>query len=167
MERVAERIEHLETVRDEMEENTARLPDGTAVFQNNQIQSESARRASDRRLQRERISSAPDGPKSVEFAKWRANQEYIDAPYHGATSTQRKNARPKNPRNALDNSYIFNSNNKNRRIGVDNLSNEFVVFGRTRENIWHGHTRSWDELTNPMQAKLRSEKIVTKNGKIK
>lgn len=34
LERVAERIEHLETVRDEMEENTAHLPDGTAVFQN-------------------------------------------------------------------------------------------------------------------------------------
>lgn len=58
------------------------------------------------------------------------------------------------------------SENSTRRIGVDYDANEFVIFDETRNGIFHGHSRSWEELNSTMQAVLRKQGLVTKKGKI-
>lgn len=60
-------------------------------------------------------------------------------------------------------------NNTNRRIGISD--NEFVVLDQTSggvfpDGIFHGHVRSWEELTSKMQSVLRKAGLVTKGGKI-
>ena len=60
-------------------------------------------------------------------------------------------------------------NNTNRRIGIS--EGEFVVLDQTSggafpSGVFHGHVRSWGELTSRMQAVLRKAGLVTKGGKI-
>ncbi len=109
----------------------------------------------------------PSGPKSSEFAAWRARQRYEDAPYHGSGNSV-KSPKPTNPHGAFSNSFSIGENTT-RRIGVDKTSGEFVVFDQTGKGAatWHGHTRKWSELSNQMQSALRKAGVVTAKGKIK
>lgn len=54
-----------------------------------------------------------------------------------------------------------------RRVGISN--NEFVVFDQTQTGEYHGHVRSWRELTRAMQDALEDAglvRVVNNKGKI-
>lgn len=91
------------------------------------------------------------------------NGVYENADYHTQNDTGIKNRAPSDGQAALDNSLPIGPNT-NRRIGISN--GEFVVLDNTIGDIFHGHVRSWDELTQIMQAVLRKAGLVTKKGKI-
>jgi filamentous hemagglutinin len=53
-----------------------------------------------------------------------------------------------------------------RRVGVDPASGEIVVFDEHLPGRFHGHVRSWEELTPAMQHALEQAGLVTKRGRI-
>ena len=95
-----------------------------------------------------------------------SNRTFVNNPKHGKTKRGQANPTPTNPQRALDNSIEL-SPNTNRRISVDKETGEYIIFDEHRPNEFHGHTRSWDELTPKMKAALRKAGLVTKKGKIK
>ncbi|WP_204343380.1 polymorphic toxin-type HINT domain-containing protein [Paenibacillus elgii] len=90
--------------------------------------------------------------------------KFENADYHGETNNGVKNKAPNDGQTALDNSLSIGPNT-DRRIGISD--GEFVVLDRTSEGLYHGHVRSWGELTPTMQAILRKAGLVNKKGKIK
>ena len=80
------------------------------------------------------------------------------------TTTSKKNKAPNMGQEALDNSVPIGSNTT-RRVGISD--GEIVVFDETTKGIFHGHVRSWNELTESMKAALRKSGMVNKKGKIK
>lgn len=74
-----------------------------------------------------------------------------------------KSKAPKNGQAALNNSLSLGPTTS-RRIGISN--GEIVVLNRTREGVWHGHVRSWGELTPEMKRTLIKAGWVNKKGKI-
>lgn len=75
----------------------------------------------------------------------------------------RKNKAPKDGQTALDNSIPI-GNNTTRRVGISN--GEFVVLDEITKGVFHGHVRSWDELSSKMKAELIKAGMVNKKGKI-
>lgn len=63
----------------------------------------------------------------------------------------------------MDNSVAI-SPNTTRRVGISD--GEIVVFDETTSGIFHGHVRSWNELSETMKAALRKAGMVNKKGKI-
>ena len=63
----------------------------------------------------------------------------------------------------MDNSIPIGPNTT-RRVGISD--NEIVVFDETLNGIFHGHVRSWSELSETMKAVLRKAGMVNKKGKI-
>nr|WP_237178999.1 polymorphic toxin-type HINT domain-containing protein [Paenibacillus sp. MMS18-CY102] len=92
------------------------------------------------------------------------NGTFENAPYHGTTNNGMKNKAPNDGQTALDNSLSIGPNT-DRRIGISD--GEFVVLDKTSDGIYHGHVRSWSELTPTMQSILRKEGLVDKKGNIK
>jgi hypothetical protein len=86
---------------------------------------------------------------------------------HGTTSRAGGyiSAAPRNGQAALDTSVRI-SENTTRRVGIDYASGEFVVFDETRAGIFHGHVRTWEQLTQAMQNALREAGLATARGKI-
>lgn len=56
------------------------------------------------------------------------------------------------------------SENTTRRVGVSN--GEIVVLDETGNGIFHGHVRSWDDLTNQMKIALIKGGLVVRKGNI-
>lgn len=77
-------------------------------------------------------------------------------------------AQPTNGRLALDQSVQL-SETTTRRIGVDKVSGEIVLFDETHPGkcIFHGHVRTWDELTNKMQSALYKAGLTDLKGRIR
>ena len=92
--------------------------------------------------------------------------EFEPNPKHGATARGKASAEPKNPQEALDTSIDI-SENSARRVGIDYETGEFAVFDQHLPNRYHGHVRSWSELSPKMRAALREAGMVTKKGKIR
>ena len=92
------------------------------------------------------------------------NGIYEKASYHGVKNNGRKNKAPNNGQEALDNSIPI-SENTTRRIGISD--GEFVVLDETTKGVFHGHVRSWNELSEKMKAVLIKAGKVNKKGKIK
>jgi filamentous hemagglutinin len=90
---------------------------------------------------------------------------YEKAPYHGTTGNSIKSKAPKNGQATLNTSVEIKATTS-RRVGVDPSTGEYVVFDETQEGVFHGHVRSWNELTSQMQNALRNAGFVNKNGKI-
>lgn len=65
----------------------------------------------------------------------------------------------------LDKLFSLNKNTA-RRIGVDAEDDEFVVFDKTSDGVFHGHVRPWEGLTDQMQRLLIRAGKVTSKGKI-
>lgn len=63
----------------------------------------------------------------------------------------------------MDNSVEIGPNTT-RRVGISD--GEIVVFDETTSGIFHGHVRSWNELSETMKAALRKAGMVNKRGKI-
>lgn len=88
---------------------------------------------------------------------------YEKADYHGTTNSGRKNKAPINGQAALDN-LVSIKDTTTRRIGISD--GEIVVFDETTKGVFHGHVRSWNELTDVMKNALRKADMVNKKGKI-
>jgi len=91
---------------------------------------------------------------------------YESNPKHGKNKRGNANPEPTNPQKALEDSIEL-PGNTSRRIAIDKQAEEFVVFDEHMPNKFHGHTRTWKELDQTMQATLRKEGMVSKKGKIK
>lgn len=89
------------------------------------------------------------------------------SPKHGRTQRGNAAPEPSNPQSTLEDSISFNPNTT-RRVGVDYRTGEFAVFDETfnGSGIYHGHVRTWNELTQQMQSALRRAGLVTSKGKI-
>ncbi len=89
------------------------------------------------------------------------------SPKHGRNQRGNAAPEPSNPQRTLEESISFNPNTT-RRVGVDYRSGEFAVFDETfnGSGIYHGHVRTWNELTQQMQSALRRAGLVTNKGKI-
>lgn len=115
-------------------------------------------------------SLPPNGPEGPD-EDWLQSQRYRDANYHGrlAQAGPRgvKSPAPRDGAAALRNSFRI-SGSAPRRIGVDVANREFVVLDRTAkgQNLWHGHVRSWDGLTQQMRNVLIRNRITNARGKI-
>jgi len=88
---------------------------------------------------------------------------YKDAPYHSRVGNSLKSKKPMNGQQALDVSICLN-NNTARRISINN--GEFVVLDKTSKGLYHGHVRSWSELTHEMKRVFIKEGLVNHKGKI-
>ncbi|QTE21204.1 hypothetical protein J3359_10235 [Polaribacter cellanae] len=86
-------------------------------------------------------------------------------PKHGKKKKGSSGAEPTNPQEVLDASLEL-TGNTTRRVGVDSSTGEFVVFDEHSEGVFHGHVRTWSELSQGMQAILRKAGLVNKKGKI-
>ncbi|MGE6955068.1 polymorphic toxin-type HINT domain-containing protein [Staphylococcus capitis] len=101
---------------------------------------------------------------------------------HGPTARNSirgtNSAEPTNGQGALENSIEWTPEGPGqapRRIGVSD--GEIVVLDRTRQapcgcsvdggvnDIWHGHVRSWDELSPGMQSAVRKAGLVDRKGR--
>ena len=75
---------------------------------------------------------------------------YEQNPKHGRQQRGNVSPAPTNGQDALDRSVQVRSTSP-RRVGVDPLTGEIVVFDRTQGNVYHGHVRSWDGFTRQMK----------------
>lgn len=91
--------------------------------------------------------------------------KYEAAAYHGTKGNSIKSRGPKNGQTALDTSTQIKMTSP-RRVGIDHSTGEFVVFDKTKDNIFHGHVRDWKDLTNEMQNALQQSGMVDKRGNI-
>jgi hypothetical protein len=72
---------------------------------------------------------------------------------------------PTDGQRALDNSYQVKDTNPDRRVAYDRASGEFVVLDRTGGDEWHGHVRTWDQLTQEQKNTLYNNGITNRKGK--
>ncbi len=93
--------------------------------------------------------------------------EFQASPKHGTsarnTSKGAASRGPTDGQHALDNSIQVKGASP-RRVGVDKANGEIVVFDRTSEGIFHGHVRSFKDLTSQQQNALRNAGLVDKRG---
>lgn len=87
------------------------------------------------------------------------------APYHGTRQSGGKARGPVNGQDALDNS-VQASENSTRRVGIDPNNGEFVVFDQTTPGTFHGHVRTWRELSQAHQSALRRQLGVGRKGQL-
>jgi hypothetical protein len=76
-------------------------------------------------------------------------------------------AHPRNGQSALDRSVQV-SDTSSRRVGVDAASGQIVVFDETfpGQCIFHGHVRTWDQLTPKMRSALYKAGLTDLKGRI-
>ncbi|MBQ3599583.1 MAG: hypothetical protein II992_00055, partial [Lachnospiraceae bacterium] len=115
--------------------------------------------------QRIKVRDIDDVPKNrvVYSSGSGSNGIYEKADYHGNKNNAVKNKAPNKGQDALDNSVAIGSNTT-RRVGISD--GEIVVFDETTSGNFHGHVRSWNELSETMKAVLRKAGMVNKKGKI-
>lgn len=93
--------------------------------------------------------------------------EFEASPKHGksARSTSKGVASrgPTDGQHALDNSVQVKGTSP-RRVGVDKANGEITVFDQTSNGIFHGHVRSFKDLTSQQQNALRNAGLVDKKG---
>jgi hypothetical protein len=110
-----------------------------------------------------RGSTTPSGVGSDAGAMRR--MEYEAAPYHGTVDNLTKSRAPINGQDALDLSVQVKPTSP-RRVGIDYEVGDFAVFDQTRDGIFHGHARSWDDLHPDMQRALQQAGMVDRRGNI-
>ena len=91
---------------------------------------------------------------------------FENASYHSTKGNNVKSASPTFGQDVLNESIQVKSTSP-RRVGVDKLTGEYVVFDRTINNTYHGHVRTWNELHTDMKNSLINSGLVKPNGKIK
>ena len=96
-----------------------------------------------------------------------ARLRYVGADYHGTVKVGGKNPAPISGQEALDMSLQVKPTAP-RRVGVDPGSGNFTVLDETGKGsgVYHGHTRSWNELEQPMKNTLIEAGIVDRKGNI-
>jgi hypothetical protein len=100
---------------------------------------------------------------------WAHNATYEPNPKHGQQSRGTpkgvSSPEPTNGQVALDNSVQIKPTSP-RRVGVDAANGEIVVLDQHLPDTFHGHVRSWDDLTAQMQNALRDAELVGRKGNI-
>jgi hypothetical protein len=87
--------------------------------------------------------------------------DYEASPKHGATARGRISKAPTNGQEALDTSVQVKATSP-RRVGVDPQTGEYVVFDQTSPGKFHGHVRTWNELTPEMKRALTDSGMTSK-----
>jgi hypothetical protein len=90
---------------------------------------------------------------------------YEASPKHGQTAKGEVSAGPKDGQTALDNSTQVKGTSP-RRVGVDAANGEIVVLDQTSAGKFHGHVRSWDQLTDQRRNALIKNNLADKRGNI-
>jgi hypothetical protein len=92
---------------------------------------------------------------------------FEDSAKHHQNSQGNASKPPANPQSTL-NTSIQIKGTSSRRVGVDTKTGEFAVFDETHngQGIYHGHIRSWDELTDQMKVALEKAGLVDRRGRI-
>jgi len=88
---------------------------------------------------------------------------YEAADYHLGEINGVKSAAPQYPQEMLDSSIRIKFTSP-RRIAFDGETGEISIFDQTFEGVFHGHVRTWDQLTQEMKNTLIKEKIFTPRG---
>ena len=93
--------------------------------------------------------------------------EYQASPKHGAEKVGSVSAAPRAGQAALDSSVQVKETSP-RRVGVDYDLGQLVVFDETHpgEGIFHGHVRSWDELTDQQRSAFSRAGLTDQRGRI-
>lgn len=86
-------------------------------------------------------------------------------PKHTAVRRGAISAAPRDGQRALARSVPIKETST-RRVGVDPANGEIVVFDEHLPGRFHGHVRSWNELTPPMQHALEQAGLVGRRGRI-
>ncbi|TJZ49425.1 hypothetical protein FAZ15_22270 [Sphingobacterium olei] len=84
---------------------------------------------------------------------------------HGTKNSGRANKAPTNPERSLANSLEL-PGNTTRRVGADKSTGEFNVFDEHTSGVFHGHSRTWGELSQDMKNMLIKSGVVNTKGKI-
>jgi hypothetical protein len=114
------------------------------------------------------VESVANGHKAGKAAVKKATKR---ASIYEASSKHHPNARgevsrgPTNGQKTLENSIQVKGTSP-RRVAVDPATGEFIVFDKTSAGVFHGHVRTWSELTPQMRNVLIKAGQVTKKGKI-
>lgn len=118
------------------------------------------------------ITGATNAPNlRILEAETEGEKKYEPGGKHGSTQRQTSrgpnSAEPQNGQEALENSVPLGENTT-RRVGVDKENGEIVVLDETHpgKGVYHGHVRSWEELSDKMRNALRRAGLVNKKGKI-
>lgn len=109
--------------------------------------------------------AAPSAETKSQSGSSESNLSYVKSPKHSFEARGRASPAPMNGQQALDNSIQIKESSE-RRIGIDYENNDIVVFDKTIGDEYHGHTRSWDELTNAMKKALVDAGIFNRRGKL-
>jgi len=92
-------------------------------------------------------------------------QVFEGSPKHGESDRAQASRRPKDGQAALDRSVQVKPTSP-RRVGVDPANGEIVVLDQTSPGTFHGHVRSWDQLTDAQRNALVKNKLTDKRGNI-
>jgi hypothetical protein len=87
------------------------------------------------------------------------------SPKHGKADRGQVNRAPSDGQTALDHSVQV-KRTAPRRIGVDAAHCEIVVLDQTSPGKFHGHVRTWDQLTDRQRDTLVRNKLTDKRGNI-
>lgn len=82
---------------------------------------------------------------------------------HGTSDKGNISQGPKDGQAALDNSVQVKGTSP-RRVGVDAANGQIVVLDQTSKGKFHGHVRSWDQLTDQMRNSLIKNKMTDRHG---
>jgi len=87
------------------------------------------------------------------------------SPKHGPVARGNISAGPQHGQDVLDFSLQVKPTSP-RRIGIDYDTGAFNVFDQTSPGVFHGHVRTFEQLTPEMQRTLIDAGMVTRKGKI-
>ena len=85
------------------------------------------------------------------------------SPKHGPVARGRISRAPTNGQSALDQSVQVKTTSP-RRVGADRANGEIVVLDQTSKGKFHGHVRTWDQLTDQQRNALIQGGFTDKRG---
>ena len=86
-------------------------------------------------------------------------------PKHGERDQAEIGRAPRDGQTGLEHSVQVKGTSP-RRVGVDAADSEIVVLDQTVQGVFHGHVRSWDELTDHQRNALIRAGLTDKRGNI-
>ncbi len=91
---------------------------------------------------------------------------YVSNPKHRVRKRGRVSAEPSNGQEVLDRSVRITEHSP-RRIGVDPVNKEIVVFMQHLPDVFHGFVVEWRNLQARAQTTLLDLGLVTRRGRIR
>ena len=94
-----------------------------------------------------------------------AADKYEPSPKHGPEKRGDVGARPEDGQTALDHSVVVKDTSP-RRVGVDPGTGQIVVLDQTAPGTYHGHVRTWADLTDQQRNALINNGLTDTRGRI-